>query len=257
MEILTLKQLLSKELPSIPSVIGDGILYSGTRMLVYGRYKSYKSMLAIHTSMSIASGRPWFGHQVARRSVLHCQVEIPEFLFQNRMTKYCAGNNCYPENIYFSNEPYMKLDRGNSMNHLEIAIQAFKPDVLVIDPLYKVMTGKVEESQDITKFTDEVDRIKDKYHLTLIIIHHETKDIITSQGIFDRGSQSMHGSAYLLNWADTIIKVEADTLLSRVRLQFTDMRHAEDIVPDVYAVMNKDTLEWKQIEGGMDIHGLL
>ena len=246
MGALNLDQLLKWEPPKVPSIIEKGILYQNTRLILFGKKKSFKSMLAIHTGFQIALGKPWFGYHTNKRRVLIIQSEIPQFLFRERIIKYTSGNGSKPSNIYFCYEPYMKLDKGSGLDKFEVMVRQIKPEVVIIDPLYKALSGTIEESRFMNIFIDNMDRIIPKYNLTFIIIHHETKDIFGSSGVIDRGSESAHGSMYLLNWADSILRIEGNQS-GRLEIEFTDMRHAEDELPPIRTQFNRRDLSWTKL----------
>lgn len=246
MEVLNLDQLIKWEPPKIPSIIEKGILYQNTRMILFGKKKSFKSMLAIHTGFQIAGGKPWFGYHTNKHRALIVQSEIPQFLFRERILKYTSGNGAKPSNIYFCYEPYMKLDKGSGLSKFEAMIRQTQPEVIIIDPLYKALSGTIEESRYTNIFIDNMDKIIPKYNLTLIIIHHETKDIFGPGGLIDRGSESAHGSMYLLNWADSILRINGNKR-GKVEIEFTDMRHAEDELPPIQAQFNRGDLSWTKL----------
>lgn len=229
MEVLNVKQLLEYKAPSESPIIGGGILYPGTRMFLYGRYKSLKSMLAIDLAFCIAHGIPWLDYKTKRSRVMVVQMEIPKAMFRKRIERYCRNGYAIPDNLYFINEPYLKLDRDVGLQKLEAALRAFNPDVLIIDPLYKVLSGNINDHQPVEIFQSNIDKLKEQFSLSIIIIAHPRQRLLSSTGlVLDMGADEFMGSSNWPNWADTIIKVTRDSDYSPfITLAFQVMRHWE------------------------------
>ena len=248
MDVLNLEQLLRWKPPPHKDIIADGILYADTAMILYGEAGSFKSMMSIHTAFTIAEGLQWFGHQTTRSKVLLGQSEIPQPMFQKRTIKYVTHHNTHPNNLYFFHDPGLKLDRTYGFGRLLAVVKAIQPDVLILDPLYKMITGHVENSHDISALLDNLDILKYTYHCSIIIIHHKGKNLYNQEGVVDRGGEGMMGSSYLLNWPDTRIIIESDTYHDLSTLTFDNVRHAETVMTPIHLKFNRNTLGWKMLE---------
>ena len=74
----SLQTILSQP-PNYPrALIGGGLLFASTKMIIYGRYKSLKSMLGLDMAFSLASGTSWLGFDPPKdgSKVLYLQLEI-------------------------------------------------------------------------------------------------------------------------------------------------------------------------------------
>lgn len=255
MEVMTVKQLLDYKGLTEKPIIDKGILYPKTRLILFGRYKSLKSMLAIDAAFSISHGIPWFGFQTARSRVLVVQMEIPKPLFRDRIKKYCNGVSI-PDNLYFINEPYLKLDRDYGMGRLEPALTTFQPQVLLIDPLYKVLSGNISDPYVAEQLQTNIDKLREKYNLSIIIIAHTRQRLINPQGlVIDMGADEIMGSSNWPNWADTIIRVKRDSPESDyIDLTFDAMRNAEEELLPMRAKFSRHNLHWQLVKaGGLDM----
>lgn len=252
----SLQQLKEWQPPQVDSIIGDGILLPETRMVLFGSAKRWKSMLALHTAFVLTEGKPWFGFNTSKCIVAILQLEIPKAAYKIRVMKYAKGAHiAYANNIYFKTEYYLKLDSGYGINLLNRELSVIKekhPDlhlVLVIDPLYKVISGHISDPSDMGRLCDSFDSLRDKLKCSLIIIHHEGKAIITPEGKYDREAEAMLGSSILNNWCDTAIGI---TLLNphaggdRVKLKFELVRLAETLLPQLEVQWHRGNL-WPEL----------
>lgn len=207
-------------------------------------------MISMHTGFCIASGNQWFQFTTAPHKVLILQCEIPKFLFQDRVKKYAAGNNNYPQNIYFITEPYIKLDRDYGYAALDRVLNQLMPDVLIIDPLYKVLSGHITDSYDVNKLLDNIDLAVSRYHCAVIIVTHTRKPQYTEEGLpLLHGSDEMLGSVYLSAWADSLLSIYkvGDEEEDKISIEFTDMRNTETILSPLHIKVNRDKLSFNLI----------
>lgn len=248
----TLEEILSRK-PNHPvPLVADGLLYAKTKMIIYGRYKHLKSMLGLDMAFALASGRDWIGFhtQASGIRVFYLQLEIPYGLLRTRLAKTWEGrrNNHQQlmdqENLRFWTQHFLKLDMTKGVFMLDHYLDQYKPDVLVIDPLYKVLSGNLLMGLDVQKLLDNLDMMIAKYGLSVVIIAH------TRKGVADMGewgSDDMIGSSYLSNWADTVIKIERRGA-DRLAVKFDVVRHAELELEQREVTFNRDTLEFNLVE---------
>ena len=200
-------------------------------MILFGRWGSLKSMLAMHTCFCISQGKPWFGFSTYKSKAYYVQVEIPKFGFQQRVIKYVSHNHVVDAgNIIFDTVHYLKLDKGYGMGLLEKEMIKHQPKVLCIDPIYKVVSGRITDEYDMRQFTDRLDELMYKYKLAIILIHHDRKQQIIGDQLVDMGADDMFGSSIFPDWTDTAIKTVLVTDPTQgdgeIRLTFYKARNA-------------------------------
>ena len=242
--------------PDFPeAVIGNGLLYAESKMIIYGRYKSFKSMLAKYTALAIADGHPWLGVPTSDNgvSVLYLQSEIPHALLLRRVEKMWAfWNSTYGEvfdrprakqRIHFWTEPYLKLDSKEGLAHVHRHLSNLKPRVLIIDPVYKVMSGNILDPNSVRALLDTIDQLIGTHHISVVMIHHPRKSGLEED--MEWGSDDMLGSVLFSAWADTIVKMvrkggrdNRDSLT----IGFDIVRHAEDIIEPKEVIFDRATL---------------
>lgn len=258
MSIENIHELISWQPPVQQSIIEEGILLPETRLMIFGAAKAWKSMLSIHTAFALANGTDWFGYKTTKCLPLKYQVELPKAIDRKRIIKYAKGANSYPSNLFFKTAVYSKLDTGYGIGSIERDIQTAKqriPDqhiVLILDPLYLLMSGHITDEYDVRKLLDNLDSLRDKHHLTIIIIHHSRLARTDASGsIIDLGPEEAMGSSYLNNWVDTMIKVvllNPYTGGNRVGMSFELTRHAETMLPSFQVEWSRSNLQPRVIK---------
>lgn len=239
MTIENIEELIAWQPPLQREIISGGILLPETCMIIFGPAKSWKSILALHTANCIATGKDWFGFTTAKSAVFKYQVEIPKALERKRIVKYMNGDR--PKGMLFKTAPYAKIDTGFGKGNLEKDIMIAKERcpsphlVLILDPVYLLISGHISDDYDIKRLLDNLNEVKAKHSLSLILIHHSHKTRVDSSGqIIDLGSEEIMGSSYFNNWADTMVKLKLlnpYTGANKVELTFGLVRHAETMLP--------------------------
>jgi len=216
-------------------------------MIIFGGAKSWKSILALHTQYCISTGTPWFGFKTTPSTTFRFQVELPKKIDRDRVSKYMNGSR--PDNMLFKTAPYAKIDTTYGRQQLEKDIKEVQnrcPDthvVLILDPIYLLITGHISDDYDIKRLLDNINDVKAKLGISVIAIHHSHKTRVDNAGnVVDLGSEEIMGSSYFNNWADTMVRVKLLNPMgkaNRVELTFGLVRHAENTLPKI-------ELEWQR-----------
>lgn len=216
--------------------------------MVYGREETWKSMLiGLDLAFKIANGQTWFGYKTTTSPVYVFQTEIPQAPLRKRMLKYMTGNKTTSEQIWYSSELYMKLDKGWGHGELEKEVIRTKPRVLIIDPIFSSMSGKLTEDYDVGLFQDRMDMLRSKYSIAVVLIHHTRIAEHREGESFHYGADEIFGSSRWPRWLDTIVfidKVRDDesTGLVNLELTFEKTRHSEAKLPQLHLVVRRSDL---------------
>ena len=254
MPVDNIHQLIDWQPPITRPIIEGGILDPETRLMVFGHAKSWKSMLALHTSFALAEGSPWFGFNTRPMTVLKYQVELPKAIDRKRVIKYARGRDSYPATLFFQTpQERVKLDSSWGMQALQrdiVEAQSRAPDthlVLILDPLYKLMAGHISDEYDVKKFQDNIDELKTKYCFTVIIIHHARLTRVDPGGtVIDLGSEELMGSSYWNNWFDSIVRVKVTNPYTggdTVAMTFELTRNSEFMLPRIDIHWRREDLQ--------------
>jgi RecA-family ATPase len=237
-------------------VIGSGLLYPKGKVLIYGRKDSLKSMLCMDLGMCLVNGHPWATFKVpGGERVLYLQFEISELLMHRRFDKMAEAWKRENGHIRKSRdflrvwyEPFLKLDNQTGRGVLIDELREIKPTVLIIDPLFKALSGNILDPNSVRALVDSLDSLIDVYDFSIILIHHTRKGSVEDQPVNYDPSDDMLGSAVFSWWADSIVKVNrkgGHGYQETLELTFDKMRHAEETITKREVIFDKRTLLFK------------
>ena len=249
MKGMTLNELIAWTPPHQQYIISHGLLLPQTKMIMFGKFQTWKSMLAIHTTFCIGTGKDWFGFRTYKSPVLYTQIEIPQTQFRSRVMKYTLGNKATADNVWFATEHYIKLDKGFGISELEKELSHTKPGVLLVDPIYKVVSGRMTDEYDMRQFMDRMDLLMDKYRFALILIHHDRKMQLVEGEYVSAGAEDMFGTSIFIDWCDTSIRTRTTSIDGEVILTFEKVRHADEELKPITIQINRADLTFHK-KGG-------
>ena len=240
MSFESLQDMLAWNPPPVPQYVGNYILLKKTKMCVFGGPKMFKSIMAAQLGFCIASGSPWMGIPTKQGKVAYMQCEIPKGPFRDRTAKMAKNMPNVPMGAFVFNTDFsFKLDRNSDVTTLENYLSKARPDVLILDPWYKMLS--VEDNQAYSRTQDIMDYLIDKYDLSIIMVHHDTvpmNDPQTGQPInrfHPRGPRTVEG------WFDTIMQIDGNIQNDDRILRF-EMRHAITLARPIQANMDRNKL---------------
>jgi len=247
-------------LPTYPdSIIGQGVLYQQNKMILYGKYKSFKSMMALYLMLCLASGTEWLGFKTVPTKVMYLQLEMPHSLLHKRFRAmydgWTAEGNEVQEPFWMWSEPFLKLDSGDGVKRIRTYLDTYKPGLLIIDPLYKVLSGNILDPNQVRLLADAVDQIIADYGVSVMLCHHPRKPGLQTDGEPDPwGSDDMLGSAVFSWWADSILKLgrtdskksssQSSQKYTKLVLSSDVIRYAEEELEPREVVFDRDTLQF-------------
>jgi hypothetical protein len=247
-----LKELLAWVPTNKSYIIEGGLLLPETAMVIFGPAKSWKSMQSIHTAFTISQGLDWFGYKTTKATTLIYQVELPKAVQRNRIDKYAKYSSNNLSNIFFKTSQYTKIDTAFGFSDLEKCVNEVlsrSPGshlVLILDPVYKLMQGNVADEQDTKKFTDNLDNLRARYGISIILVHHSRKQRVDDTGkVISLGAEDMFGGV-LQKWCDTAVGVKLVNPFSssdRVLVTFDLVRHAENVLDNFEVQWDRNTLQ--------------
>ena len=186
-----------KELPPLAPSIIEGILRRKQKMLVVGPSKAGKSFLMIELAIAVSEGWEWFGHACTQGRVLLIKFEIQRASMLHRIqdvwTEMARSHN---SGVQKTNNLDVWNLRGHSAPLDKITPSLVrqaangKYDLIIIDPIYKVLTGDENSASDMAKFCNEFDIIAEQLGCTVVYCHHHAKGDAGRRAAMDRASGS-------------------------------------------------------------------
>lgn len=175
-----------------PELIG-GLLRQGHKMLVSGGSKASKSFALIELAIAIAEGRRWLGWPCTQGRVLYVNLELDRASCLHRFKKVGAalGVDAFsPEQLAIWNlRGHACGDRGFHdaiIGH----VKATNAAAVIIDPIYKVITGDENSARDVSEFTARLDNLIAATGAAVIYCHHHSKGSQGQKRSMDRASGS-------------------------------------------------------------------
>lgn len=211
-------------LPELSAPLIDGVLRQGHKMLLAGPSKAGKSFALIELCIAIAEGREWFGWKCAMGNVLYVNLELDRASCLHRFRDVYTALGWPHEHI--SNIDIWNL-RGKSVPMDKLAPKLIRRAgkkgyiAVIIDPIYKVITGDENSAEQMANFCNQFDKICTELGCATIYCHHHSKgyqggkksmDRSSGSGVFARDPDALIDLAEL-EVTDAILKQQTDKAL--------------------------------------------
>ena len=180
-------------LPELSPPLIDGILRQGHKMLLAGPSKAGKSYALIELCCAIAEGRSWIGFQCSQGRVMYVNLELDRASCLHRFRDVYTSLAWQPNNL--KNIDIWNL-RGKSVPMDKLAPKlirrAVKKDyiAIIIDPIYKVITGDENSADQMAHFCNQFDKVCTELGCAVIYCHHHSKGTQGQKRSMDRASGS-------------------------------------------------------------------
>lgn len=179
--------------PELPEELIKGILRRGHKMLVSGSSKAGKSFLLMELCIAIAEGRKWLGFECRKGRVLYVNLEIdPASAIVRFLKIYDALGlpKVHTEDIVIWNLRGHAVPLDQLVPKLIRRVKGQHFDAIIIDPIYKVITGDENNASEMGAFCNEFDKICTETGCSTIYCHHHSKGAQGMKKAMDRASGS-------------------------------------------------------------------
>jgi RecA-family ATPase len=180
-------------LPELAPPLIDGVLRQGHKMLIAGPSKAGKSFALIELCISLAEGIKWLGFGCAQGKVLYVNLELDRASCLHRFKDVYTTMQVKPDNLG-------KIDiwnlRGRSVPMDQLAPKLIRRAqkknyiAIVIDPIYKVITGDENSADQMARFCNQFDKVCTELGCAVIYCHHHSKGSQSGKRSMDRASGS-------------------------------------------------------------------
>ena len=208
-------------MPELSPCLIDGVLRQGHKMLIAGPSKAGKSFLQIEMCIAIAEGRSWLGWGCTKGRVMYVNLELDAASCLHRFRDVYDALGWEPRNL--RNIDIWNL-RGKSVPMDKLAPKLIRRAAkkeyiaIVIDPIYKVITGDENSADQMANFCNQFDKVCTELGCAVIYCHHHSKGAQGGKRSMDRASGS------------GVFARDPDALLDLIELETTDdlMKQQED-----------------------------
>ena len=169
------------------------MLRQGHKLLLAGPSKAGKSFALIELCIAIAEGRPWLGFDCAQGRVLYVNLELDRASCLHRFRDVYNALGWRPEHL--ANLDIWNL-RGRSVPMDQLAPRLIRRAAkkgylaIVIDPIYKVITGDENSADQMAAFCNQFDKVCTELGCAVIYCHHHSKGAQGGKRSMDRASGS-------------------------------------------------------------------
>ena len=232
-------------LPELAAPLIDGVLRQGHKMLLAGPSKAGKSFALIELSIAISEGRKWMGWQCEKGRVLYVNLELDEASCFHRFRDVYAALGWRPDNL--KNIDIWNL-RGKSVPMDKLAPKLIRRAAkknyiaVIIDPIYKVITGDENSADQMANFCNQFDLVCTELGCAVIYCHHHSKggqggkksmDRASGSGVFARDPDALLDMIEL-ELSEDVLKQEENKAVCPACRQFLDahFKWQEDLSQD-------------------------
>lgn len=208
------------DMPEKSPELIEGVLRQGHKMLLAGPSKAGKSFALIQLSIAIAEGGRWFGWKCTQGKVLYVNLELDEPSAYHRFKDVYEALGLPPNNLH--NIDVWNL-RGKTVPMDKLAPKLIRRAeksnymAVIIDPIYKVLTGDENSAQDMAHFTNQFDKIASQLGCAVVYCHHHSKGAQGGKASMDRSS----GSGVFARDPDAILDMIELNVTEAIRYQIT------------------------------------
>ena len=184
--------------PPLADALITEVLRKGHKMLLAGPSKAGKSFALIELCIAIASGQTWLGRfactqgkvyyvnlELDRASCINRFIEVYKALSYPEKQMQTVMHNIRIWNLRGASVPMDKLApklirRASKKGYLAV----------IIDPIYKVLTGDENSADQMAKFCNQFDLVCRELDCAVIYCHHHSKGAQGGKRSMDRASGS-------------------------------------------------------------------
>ena len=202
-----------ENMPDLAPPLIDGVLRQGHKMLLAGPSKAGKSFSLIELCIAIAEGGEWLGFKCAQGRVLYVNLELDDASCKHRFRDVYDALGMTPKNL--ENIDIWNL-RGRSVPMDKLAAPLIRRAkkrgymAIIIDPIYKVITGDENSADQMAHFCNQFDKVCTEVGCAVVYCHHHSKGAQGGKRSMDRASGS------------GVFARDPDALLDMTELEITD-----------------------------------
>lgn len=207
-------------MPELAPTLIENVLRQGHKMLISGPSKAGKSFALIQLSIAIAEGTKWFGFNCTQGKVLYVNLELDRASCLHRFKDVYTALNIPHKNI--NNIDIWNL-RGKCVPMDKLAPKLIRRATkknyiaVIIDPIYKVITGDENSADQMAHFCNQFDKICTELGCSTIYCHHYSKGAQGGKRSIDRASGS------------GVFARDPDAILSLTQLEVTEALQKQEI----------------------------
>lgn len=177
--------LTSEDLDALPPPrpLIDGVLWADSLIELWGKPGCGKSFVAMDWALSVATGKPWQGHDVQPGRVLYIVGEGLAGLGKRRRAWSYAWHQPRTDDITWLQGAVPLMAAGWTEALAQLVAET-EPVLIVVDTLSRAIAGHNENAPEtMSAVVAASDRIRQAANgACVLFVHHATKDGATNRG---------------------------------------------------------------------------
>lgn len=213
----TLEDLKEEKISPEKLLIGRGIMPTKGYMLLSAPSKAGKTLFALNMTLCLVSGNHFLDMPVKKKcKVFYIYSESSPALLDNTVTKIMEG--LFKEEVKIDPDDRKNIKFYDAVNKraiftlkkrpltkLKKSIELFKPDVVIVDPIGRIVDFTMNKAENIVNLVDQLIGIRNCFW---VLIHHNRKRGTEEIEDMTDPISRVRGSSNLTNFAESIICIE-------------------------------------------------
>lgn len=195
--------LIEQEFVRPPEIV-TGLMHRGSKIMLAGGSKTFKTWTFMDLAVSIACGVPWWDFPTAQGRVLYVNFEIQDVFFRERLLSICDAKNVTltPGQLDYQGLRGFAGDASKIVQELLPRLEGREYALIIIDPIYKCYGDREENSATaMADLLNQFEKLAVQSGAAVLYGHHFSKGNQSGKDSIDRAS----GSGAFARDADTII----------------------------------------------------
>jgi len=201
-DLIDAANFLAKPIAPPPELVA-GILQLGSKLVLGGGSKSYKTWVLLDLAISVATGADWIGRATARGKVLFVNFEIQPHAWQRRIkdVAHVKEVEIIPDMIHLWNLRGHAADFKKLIPKIIERCRAENFALIILDPIYKLYGGTDENAAgDVAALLNSLESLATETGAAIAFGAHFAKgnaagkeaiDRISGSGVFARDPDSL------------------------------------------------------------------
>lgn len=173
----------------------ENVVDAGDKLVIIAPSKMRKSFFTAQLALALASHTKFLGWRIPkRRRVLYVQFEIREHHCHRRIKKLAhamgVSSSDMGDRLMVISARGLGITGIDGLEKIKQAAKEFGPEVIILDPIYKLSVGVENAAEDFKILLNAFDVLAEETGAAIFYVHHDTKGAAGDKDIRDRGAGS-------------------------------------------------------------------
>jgi len=228
--LLTLHELYAATSETVPWLV-DGLFREGSHGVIGAAPKTGKTMTALALMHALATGTAFLGQfPTQKKRVALIEEDDPSWRIAERLQalERGYGANMDSECVRVASQCRVRLDVPILRQALVNELQAFRPEVIILDPLARFHALKEQDAQEMGRLIVLLDEVATALApCSIIVVHHLRKP---KEGAGGNGGVELRGSSVFHAWVENSLYMSRNGSQIHVKTENKDDAAGEFLI---------------------------